>query len=276
VRQADYTVNARIRPLALFWIGRDNVGDARFTWREGPGNRRAFELLVGSDPARTPRQINRWGFIAEALEGGRADVLGFMKGSAEESLDDATANVEADRHGPTSTFKAVRTTITGSRAVTGTLTFRAPPSLTYRQLDALLQLLPPAPDVTDRKVITLPAGAKEGFLTAMTSMIAQSIEPCQAGQTGGVAPLIYLYKQTLYDLNLRSCTLAAELRTKAGAFPAVIDGRFEIRNRENGDRQGIQIAFGTSGALKDVPVRIVFRPRWWMEAELLLDQASLQ
>jgi hypothetical protein len=70
--------------------------------------------------------------------------------------------------------------------------------------------------------------------------------------------------------------LAAELRTKAGAFPAVIDGRFEIRNRENGDRQSIQIAFGTSGALRDVPVRIVFRPRWWMEAELLLDQASLQ
>ena len=91
VREARYVVNARIRPLALFWVGRDDVGDARFTWRQDPSGRRAYQLLVGSDPARTPRQINRWGFIAEEIHEDRAEVLGFMKGSNEETLD-AAAN----------------------------------------------------------------------------------------------------------------------------------------------------------------------------------------
>jgi hypothetical protein len=29
--------------------------------------------------------------------------------------------------------------------------------------------------------------------------------------------------------------------------------------------------YGASGELCGVPVRAVFRPRWWMEVELLLD-----
>lgn len=276
VRQADYVVNARIRPLAVFWIGRDNVGEARFIWREGPGERKGLELLVGSDPERTPRQINRWGFIAEAIEGDRAEALAFMKGAAEETLEDASASVDADRQpGGTSTFRAVRTVVTGSRAETGTLSVQAPPSLTYRQLDALLRLLPTARGLTDRKVINLPPGAKEGFLTAMTSMIAASRESCRRGTSAGVAPVTYLYKQSLYDLRLTGCSYRAELRTKAGAYPDAIEGRFEIRNRASGARQGLQIAYGTTAALRDVPVRIVFRPRWWMEAELLLDQGSI-
>jgi hypothetical protein len=275
VRQAHYLVNARVRPLAVFWIGRDNVGDARFTWREGPGDRRAFELLVGSDPARTPRQINRWGFIAEEVHARNADILGFMKGSTEETIDDAEANAERDgRSGSTSTFRAVRTTVTGNRAVTGTLSFQAPPDLTYRQLDALLGLMPDAPKASDRKVIDLPAGAKEGFLIAMTSMIAASTAACRESRTHGVEPVIYLYKQSLYDLRLESCRFETQLRTKAGPYPDVVDGQFEIRNRATGDRQNLRIAYGTAGLLRDVPVRIVFRPRWWMEAELLLDRSA--
>ena len=147
VREARYVVNARIRPLAVFWVGRDDVGDARFTWRQDSSGRRAYQLLVGSDPVRTPRQINRWGFIAEEIHEGRAEVLGFMKGSNEETLDAAAANAEADQQsGTASTFKAVRTTVTGNRAVTGSLTFRAPPTLTYRHLDELIGIIPSVPD----------------------------------------------------------------------------------------------------------------------------------
>ncbi len=272
VREARYVVNARIRPLALFWIGRDNVGDAWFTWRQDPSGRRAYQLLVGSDPARTPKQINRWGFIAEELQNGRAEVLGFMKGSSEETLDAAAANAEADQQpGTSSTFKAVRTTVTGNRAVTGALTFRAPPDLTYRHLDELLGLMPSVSG--NRTTIELPAGAKEGFLIAMTSMIAGSAEPCRQGRGSDVAPIVYLYKQSLYDLRLVSCSFESQMRTKAGTYPQVVDGRFELRNHVTGDKTSLQMAYGTAGSIRDVPVRIVFRPRWWMEAELLLDQS---
>jgi hypothetical protein len=272
VREARYVVNARIRPLALFWIGRDDVGDARFTWRQDPSGGRAYQLLVGSDPARTPRQINRWGFIAEEIHEGRAEVLGFMKGSNEETLDAATANADADQQsGTASTFKAVRTTVTGNRAVTGSLTFRAPPTLTYRQLDELIRIIP---SVSDKPTtIQLPAGAKEGFLIAMTSIMAGSTAACREGRASDVDPIVYLYKQSLYDLRLVSCSFESQLRTKAGAYPQVVNGRFELRNHATRETTGLQLAYGTSGPIRDVPVRIVFRPRWWMEAELLLDQS---
>lgn len=59
VAQHRYRMAAKIRPL-LFWIGRDNVGEAQVVWHAG-GSARGVELLIGSDPDRAPRRINRWG-----------------------------------------------------------------------------------------------------------------------------------------------------------------------------------------------------------------------
>src|SRR5262245_5961432 len=56
-----YTMNARVRPL-LFWIGRDDVGDAVVAKRQN-GESVGYSLLIGSDPDRAPRRINRWGYI---------------------------------------------------------------------------------------------------------------------------------------------------------------------------------------------------------------------
>ncbi len=35
VAEHRYRLAARIRPLLVFWIGRDNVGGARIVWRRG-------------------------------------------------------------------------------------------------------------------------------------------------------------------------------------------------------------------------------------------------
>ncbi|MBM3770324.1 MAG: hypothetical protein FJW27_03380 [Acidimicrobiia bacterium] len=58
-----YRMAGRIRPL-LFWFGKDDVGFARITWRSADEGCRAYELLVGTDPNRAPRGLNKWGFIA--------------------------------------------------------------------------------------------------------------------------------------------------------------------------------------------------------------------
>ena len=63
-----YRMLAKVRPL-LFWISRDNVGGARIGWLGDQSGSKGFELLIGSDPARAPRKINRWGYIAEELRG---------------------------------------------------------------------------------------------------------------------------------------------------------------------------------------------------------------
>ena len=123
-REHSYVVNARVRPVLLFWIARDNIGGARITWREGATGRRAFEFLIGSDPARTPRRINRWGFIVEDLDAENAQVLGVMSESDEETIDEAKTRT-ARQDGDVSAFRAARTSITGNRAVSGTMTVLA-------------------------------------------------------------------------------------------------------------------------------------------------------
>ncbi len=62
-------MSAAIRPL-LFWIGDSDVGGARIVWRKDDNGRRGYEFLLGSDPTRAPRKINRWGFVREELREG--------------------------------------------------------------------------------------------------------------------------------------------------------------------------------------------------------------
>jgi hypothetical protein len=273
LREDFYVVNAKVRPLLLFWIGRDDVGRARITWREGSGGRRAFEFLVGSDPTRAPRRINRWGFIVEELNVDGAEVLGVMKESNEETIEEAEAQIA--RQDGTSGFRAVRTTITGSRAVSGTMTVHVPSHFTYRELDALLALIPAEPPKV--RVLELPSGTEKGFLAAMNALIRASVGPCRSAsgeRAANVTHVPYLYNQTLFDLSLLSCEYEPVLRTKTDTFADVVDGHFQVRNRTTKNKTEFRMFYGTSGELREVPVRAVFRPRWWIEVELVLDRSA--
>ncbi len=60
--QYDYVMTARVR-LLLFWAGKDDVGGGyirRGRLKEEP-RKEFFQVLFGSDPAKAPRGINRWG-----------------------------------------------------------------------------------------------------------------------------------------------------------------------------------------------------------------------
>jgi hypothetical protein len=273
-QQHSYIVNAKIRPLPLIWIGRDNIGGARITRRQDTSGRRAFEFLIGSDPALAPRHVNRWGFIAELLNGEDAEVLGVMKESNEETIDAAEAQTALESVGVNS-FKAVRTTITGVRAAGGVMTVHAPARLTYRDLDALLALIPLAP--TKMRVLELPPGTQKGFLVALDSLINASVDPCRNGDAGwpkNARSVPYVYNQSIYDLSLLSCDYEPELHTKTGAFVNVIDGRFQVKNRTTRYETKFRMFIGTSGHLRAIPVRALFRPRWWLDVEMVLDRSA--
>src|SRR5215475_14218029 len=60
--QYNYTMTARVR-LLFFWAGKDDVGGGyirRGVSSEDP-REEFFQVLFGSDPAKAPRSINRWG-----------------------------------------------------------------------------------------------------------------------------------------------------------------------------------------------------------------------
>jgi hypothetical protein len=60
LKERRYIMSGAARPL-LFWMGCDDIGLARIVWRGREDGARGYELLVGTDPARAPRRMNRWG-----------------------------------------------------------------------------------------------------------------------------------------------------------------------------------------------------------------------
>jgi hypothetical protein len=153
------------------------------------------------------------------------------------------------------------------------MTFHAPAHLTYRELDALLALIPAKP--LNLRTANLPPGTQKGFLVAMDALMRASVARCRSADGGGardVSTLPYVYNRTLYDLSLRSCVYEPQLGTKTATFADVVDGRFVVRNRTTNYETKFRVSYGISGELSGVPVRAVFRPRWWMEIELLLDR----
>lgn len=264
-----YVVNARVRPLLLFWIGRHNIGSARFTWRLQQPGTRGLEVLIGSDPERAPRRINRWGYIAEETKGGTTVVLGLMTDSSERSLDEAEQKVSREREKGRA-FKALQMTVAAGRTTSTSSVVHVADDWTYRDLDRVMARLDAAPRTT--RTAPVPASAEPGFLSAVTGLLDRSLPVCPAaGGRRSVPPSVdYIYNVTLYRLSFESCE--PERVTLAGGetIPAV-DAKLAIQNLATKNVTRFRVVYGVEAAWASVPTRVVFRPQWWIEVELSLD-----
>jgi len=62
-------------------MGRDDVGLGRVAWRQDESGRTGYELLIGTDPGKAPRGLNRWGFVAEQSTAEGGELLALMTGA---------------------------------------------------------------------------------------------------------------------------------------------------------------------------------------------------
>src|SRR5262245_40940199 len=92
VSDHQYRASGAVRPLVLFWISRANVGGARITRRRADDGTIGLEMLTGSDPARAPFGVNRWGYIREIVRGNSAELVAVKTQTEEESLEEAKTN----------------------------------------------------------------------------------------------------------------------------------------------------------------------------------------
>jgi hypothetical protein len=252
-----YRMLAKVRPL-LFWITRDDVGGARITWRGDDSGAAGYELLIGSDPAKAPRKINRWGYIAEERRGTTARVLGVMKQSNEKSIEEAQSQIGASG---SYVFKAIQASASGTNATAGVTTVRVARDFTYRELGDILDMVNTAhPDTA--KATSMPAGSRPGFLIALAELIQQSVDA--HGQMQSARTIPYVYNGAAYDLALRH----TEYRDH------VIRGDFESRSRSTGEATRFEVSYGASGELAGVPIHAIYQPRWWFEVQLFLDDAA--
>jgi hypothetical protein len=258
-----YAVSGRAR-LLLFWTGRHEVGRARFAASEGPGGTRRLELLIGTDPERAPRHLNRWGYVAETVCGTSAELFGVMTQTDEETADDATATLST---GPDSThpFKTIRAVQSGRETRTEVLRLLSDEDFTYHDLDRLIDELPPPGAWRHAEA---PAGTDTGFLVAITALIHQSVAAFRASnQVPGALYRSYMYGGKLYRVAITKSRLKPDLAIPGVTCSAPIESEFQIRNA-SGETTTFQVTYDTEGNLAEVPLRIVYHPSWWLELDL--------
>lgn len=260
-----YRIVGEVRLLFL-WVTGENVGGARITFRQGV-DRRRISLLIGSDPARAPRRINEWGYVREEIAEGSASVFGIR------TLTDGESPREAEDRRTQSAgaaeFGVLCAGILPERAMSSTVTIRAPRDLTYRDTGRVLDRLERVSQFTMR-VVPRPPDAWPGFLTALDRLMRTTVEAVRGNERQMPAGA-FVYKDAVYDLQATRTELVPELRTRSRVFRDLLRSDMRIRNRQTGAVASFSVTYGTKGRLAGVVVAARYQPRWWFRIELALD-----
>jgi len=263
-----YMMNARVRPLLLFWISGSNVGDAIMTRAVAPHEAR-YSLLIGSDPDRAPRRINRWGYIEEKIRGDSATVVGLMTESDEESVKEAETNLRGEESG-LHTFNVIRAAIDSQESRSVVTAVGAPAVYSFRQVQAVLALAGDSRTAGKSRVVRLPQGTRPGFLSALAEIIHAQAESARAGTLHAGRPLTYVYHGKLYELRGTSVQLNPTFVVNSSPYARVVSGQFAIKNLADGEETRFSLAYAIDGRLAEVPLTMSYQPRWWLQVNLAL------
>jgi hypothetical protein len=268
-----YRLSAAIRPL-LFWVGAKNVGGARIVWREQEEGRRGYELLLGSDPARAPRKINRWGFVREDLGPTGGIMLGVMNRSEEDSIGQATSRMAQEAKEGRFLFKLIHARVDGSETRAENTILMAPTDFTFRQLEDLQRYAESANPLPRVRTGRLPDGARPGLLFAIADLVGAGVE---AGRTpGSKGPpqrkVQFTFNASIYDLVVKSWERVARARYGSRTHERLVRMEFESRNLERGSVERFVLVCATEGPLEGVPVFVQYQPKWWFKIEGVLDE----
>lgn len=256
-----YSIAARVRPLLVFWIDRSGVGDAIVTRRLSPGEA-TYALLIGSDPERAPRRINRWGYIKEEIRGGEARLVGLMTESDEESIEEADASLRAQARGD-HPFKIIRATVNGEQAQSIVTSIGAPHDYSYRQLQMVLDLARRESPEGKARTIRLPPGTRPGFLVALADAMRTP-----------AGPIPYVYYGRIYELRQTGARTIPDLQIDRASYGRAIAADFSVTSTYDGEVTRFSMTYGTEGRFAQVPLTVSYRPRWWMEVNLTVDDAA--
>ena len=261
VRQHTYRMAGKVRVL-LLWVGRDDVGSGVIKWRAG-GDEKAIEILIGSDPKRAPSQLNKWGYLVEAMHGGESSVVGLISQENDDRLSDVKADLKTRKD--QRAFDTIRGYVAATEGVARVGTLYAPSQLTYHDADTVLKEVL-ADRSLEAKRVQRSVDVRPGFLTSLTELIGASLEKKNYTQR-----VRYIHGDRLYQLRLIESTPLAQFERDGRMWPHVIRARFETG--EAGSRSGtrFEIVYGASGALARIPIVISYQPKWWLQVDLVLN-----
>ena len=278
VREARYKMSAGIRPLYVFWIRASNVGAGRILWRQGSdGGRRGYELLIGSDPRRAPRKINRWGWEREDVGPDGATLFGLMRKTDEESLDEAKADLRTEGSGGF-VYKAIRSRVANGWVRAENTSWRVAHDLSYHDLAELQALVASSPSAPPRvHEGPIPAGTQPGFLFAASHVIDEVVAAAVSRPQRLLSGIqeTFTFNASLYDLRLKSTEWVDSATYGDRRYERLVRLNCEHYNREKDTRERFVLVCPTDGPLARVPVYIEYQPKWWFRASGVLDDSEV-
>ncbi len=257
-----YRIVGKLR-MAVIWAKHDDIGTARMTWRSDP-NSSALALMVGSDPQRAPRSLNKWGYLREEVHSDRAEVFTVrsLGGSESSSATDYTAS-----EGPL--FGASCSSI-GNTEVTGAKTTVAAAGVTYRMFDRLLDRIAVAPR-WQGKHTTRPEGADAGFLNALQHVIRTGRGD---STSASASPIAYVYNSNIYDLTIQASRALGRTTVGSRTFDQLIRSDVSVRNRSTAEVTKFGVTYSPDRAGTPLPIQIFYQPNFWLSVELRLDDTA--
>jgi hypothetical protein len=284
-----YIMTCRLR-LLFFWVGRDDLGGGYIKLGQAIDDPsiRMIQLLFGSDPAKAPRAINRWGAGTEVVRLNGSQTLessafvGFMKSSKGGSVSAMQRELAHEQSAGKHRFEAIVSRVDGAQAISTTVPFYSDKDYDWRQFaDAQKLALDQLGDSQARKFRRLDDPARRqcsrlgGFLSTTEELLERSL-------TGEKTPvsLCYVYNARLYTLTLQRVvpvtakdvhiTLKERGQRIEQSYRALKGLQFQIRNQESGAKTAFSVLLGTTGELRGVPVQINYQPNWWFQIVLNL------
>jgi hypothetical protein len=293
--QFDYIMTARVR-LLLFWVGKDDVGGGyirRGRLSQDPASD-VIELLIGSDPAKAPRAINRWGAaseIAHKPSGSGQGVesstfFGFMKLSSGTSAADMEKELAREKRGGSFLFSAIINQGERNFDFAKVVPFSSETDFTIHQFDQAKsmvfdRLLGPEghlKEIDSKEVLA--CGRREGFLESVAELVESAVNGKETGRETTPPSLCYFYNGVHHQLTLAQVTKVPSESVKLAlrdephdyfrSYQNLVLARFENFDQTTRKKTEFELLLGTEGSLRGVPVQIRYQPNWWFQAILNL------
>jgi hypothetical protein len=289
----DYVMTARVR-LLFFWVGKDDVGGGYIRRGISKEDQRQemFQVLFGSDPAKAPRAINRWGAGTEVAWHKEAaantakgdDVIssaffGFMKSSKGKSVSEMQQELKKEKDQGAHQFTGILSRVEPGQAVSLVVPLASDQDYNLHEYSQAEPVMFEKLSSSDRPVRTLPGAGGCSRESGFLGTVAELLDAALAGKTG-TNSLCYVYDAQVNKLTLEQVAPVNKLAVKVNSakgqvlwektYEDLLQADFVSENQATGRRVSFTILVGTRGPLRGVPVQIRHQPNWWFQVVLNL------
>jgi hypothetical protein len=300
LEQYNYEMTARVR-MIVFWAGKDNVGGGyvRRGWYAPEQGGESVEVLFGSDPAKAPRAINRWGAGTEVFQSreglkdnpaGYSAFFGFMKSSKGQSVAEMKGELSKEGAKGEHHFSAILSRVDSGRGLSLVVPMQSTVDYNLHQLDEAQSYVFDEFLSSSRPVKKIPSMEQCPRNAGFLGTVKELIDAALAGRKTP-ASLCYVYDAQVHNLTMRSAAPLKELTVHTHPlevskeapvvdkiYSSLIEAEFQSESKQTGKRSNFTLVLGTSGKLRGIPVQIRYQPNWWFQVVLNLrpDSAPTQ